>query len=62
MGFGGLAGDAPDLATPLAVRAVHCWTFCQGWQPAAWPVYAALYPVDDWHQLVDAMLVIRRNV
>lgn len=41
---------------------MHCWTFCGGWEPTAWPVYDALHPVADWHQLVDAMTAIRRSL
>jgi hypothetical protein len=38
---------------------MHCWNFCGGWQPSNWPVYAALYEVDDWHQLIDVMTEIK---
>lgn len=57
-GLGGLVAAPPQLSD-AARAAVHCWSFCGGWVPANWPIYAALYPVDDWHALVDRMLVIR---
>jgi hypothetical protein len=54
-------GEAP-LLCPQAEQARHCWQFCGGWQPHMWPVYAALYPVPDWHLLIDLMQTIRRSV
>jgi len=45
-----------------AEQARHCWAFCGGWAPERLPIYAALYPVDDWHQLIDLMHVIRKNL
>jgi hypothetical protein len=57
----GLAGDAPELCAD-AMRARHCWQFCEGWNPDRFPVYAALYPVADWHLLIDLMQTIRRNL
>lgn len=59
----GLSADAvlgplPDLS-PQAEQAAHCWNFCDGWNAERWPVYAALYPVRDWHALVDLMQAIR---
>jgi hypothetical protein len=53
--------ESPPLSD-LAERALHCWGFCAGWAPALWPIYAALYPVDDWHDLIDLMQIIRANV
>lgn len=62
MGLSGIADvDAPPLCA-LGQAALHCWAFCGGWNPALWPVYGALYPVTDWHQLVDTMTAIRRVV
>jgi hypothetical protein len=54
-------GEAPELL-PLSEKARHCWQFCEGWNPERWPIYAALYGVDDWHQLIDTMQEIKRNV
>jgi len=50
---------APPQLSDLAWRAGHCWRFCGGWNPLLWPTYQALYPVDDWHALIDRMLAIR---
>jgi hypothetical protein len=58
-GFGDMLGAAPEL-DPLSLRARHCWIFCEGWNPERWPVYDALYPVPDWHQVIDLMTEIRR--
>jgi hypothetical protein len=60
-GFGELLGAAPEQCE-WAERASHCWAWCGGWQPQSWPLYAALYPVPDWHLLTDLMQVIRKNV
>jgi len=54
-------GAAPLLDVP-AQQARHCWDFCAGWMPERLPIYGALYPVADWHQLIDLMQVIRRNI
>jgi hypothetical protein len=51
----------PELCE-LAERARHCWQFCGGWNPQQWPVYAALYPVPDWHQLIDLMAELQRHI
>lgn len=56
-----LAGDQPVLCVG-AERARHCWEFCEGWAPERWPIYAALYPVDDWHALIENMRHIRKTV
>jgi hypothetical protein len=60
-GFGGLIAAPPEL-DEWAERARHCWAFCGGWQPERWSVYAAFYPVPDWHQLIELMQTIRQNV
>lgn len=58
----GIAADAlgplPELSHQAATAA-HCWQFCEGWNPDRWTVYAALYPVADWHALVELMGEIR---
>lgn len=43
------------------MQAAHCWQFCGGWEPQRWPVYAALYPVHDWHLMTDLMMEIRAH-
>lgn len=48
----------PDLSHQ-ALTAAHCWKFCDGFNPERWPIYAALYPVADWHAVVELMAVIR---
>lgn len=60
MGLGGIAAPPPELGEAEA-QAMHCWAFCAGWAPERWPVYAALYPVADWHSLVDLMREIRNG-
>jgi len=50
------------VLSPAAERARHCWEFCAGWMPERWPLYAALYPVDDWHQLIELMRHIRKEL
>jgi len=52
-----MLGGPPELDA-LAARARHCWQFCQGWAPERWPIYDALHPVDDWHQVIDVMAEI----
>lgn len=58
-------GIGPDALGPLpelshqARTAAHCWHFCEGWNPDRWPIYAALYPVDDWHAIVELMQALR---
>jgi hypothetical protein len=42
-----------------AVRAHHCWRWCGGWNPALWPLYAALHEVPDWPLLIELLEVIR---
>lgn len=61
MGLGAGLASAPTLDA-LSDAALHCWAFCGGWVPERWPIYEALYPVADWHQLIDAMSVIRAKV
>jgi hypothetical protein len=60
MGFGGLVAPPPELCE-TAAQASHCWSFCGGWNPQAWPIYAALYPVPDWHLLIDLMVELRNG-
>lgn len=60
-GFGDLVAPCPELE-PLAEAARHCWRFCDGWHPERWPVYQALYPVADWHQLIDLMAEIKGHL
>ena len=56
-----VVGDAPELCAPAA-QARHCWQFCEGWHPDRLPIYGALYPVADWHLLVDLMGHIRKSI
>lgn len=51
-------GPLPQLSHQ-ASTAAHCWRFCGGWAPERWVVYAALYPVADWHAVVELMAAIR---
>lgn len=60
-GFGGMAAPAPDMCD-LATQALHCWHFCNGWAPERWATYGALYPVPDWHQLIDSMAIIKGQI
>lgn len=48
----------PELCA-AALEAAHCWRWCDGWNPAAWPAYGALHPVADWSLLIDLLEVIR---
>ena len=57
-GFGGLLAGPPEWCE-WTERARHCWNFCGGWKPQAWPVYGALYEVSDWTMLSDLMQEIR---
>ena len=61
-GFGGEALDAAQPVGPLGQIALHCWGFCGGWAPERWPVYAALYPVPDWHHVIELMRTIRHEL
>ena len=57
-----MAGDPPALCLP-AQQAVHCWQFCGNtWAPERWPLYHALYQVDDWPLLIELMQEIRAHV
>ena len=42
-----------------AMQASHCWRFCGGWFPERLLIYGALYPVDDWHLLIELLQTIR---
>lgn len=57
--MGDLRAPQPQLCAE-AEQARHCWHFCGGWAPERWPVYEALYPVADWHLLINLMQVIRK--
>ena len=57
--MGDMVAPPPPLDA-LAHAARHCWQFCEGWNPERWPVYGALYPVADWHQLIDTMTEIKK--
>lgn len=48
----------PDLS-PQASLAVSCWSFCDGWAPERWVVFAALHHVPDWAALAELMQAIR---
>lgn len=54
-------GEPLPALSPLAEQAIACWNFCDGWAPERWPLYAALYPVEDWYALVDLMRAIREE-
>ena len=43
----------------MAERAIHCYAWSDGWQPERWPVYQAIYPVDDWDAMSELMRAIR---
>jgi hypothetical protein len=58
LGADALLAGLPELSAQAGL-AVHCWHWCAGWQPAAWPVYAALHDVPDWDAHVELMLAIR---
>lgn len=51
-------GEPPEL-DEWATRALHCWNWCGGWKPEAWPMYETLFPVPDWHRLTELMQVLR---
>ena len=59
----GLRGAMPTEPTlcEASERARHCYLWCNGWHPEAWPLYAALYDVPDWHLLTDLMQHIRNH-
>ncbi len=64
-GFGAKAEDLLDPLPPLsgqAQLAIDCWVWCDGWAPERWPAFDAFHAVDDWHALVELMLVIRKQV
>lgn len=55
---------ADEPAPPLSVataQALHCWNWCDGWQPERWPLYLALYPVTDFDTLTGLMQLIRQD-
>ena len=58
-GFGGLVAE-PEELSPWGQAARHCWQFCEGWAPERWAIYDALYPVSDWHLLIDLMQDIKK--
>lgn len=60
-GLGDLFG-APDPLRPAGELALQCWGWCEGWHPALWPVFEALYPVPDWHHHIELMRLIRTEM
>lgn len=60
-GMADLAAPPPEL-TPHARLATHCWSWCDGWAPERWPVYAAFHDVDDWPRLIELMQALRAEV
>lgn len=55
------SAESPPLDED-ATLAMHCWCWCQGWAPAQWPVYDALYAPPDWHITIELMESIRDHV
>ncbi len=51
-------GELPELSA-MAEAALHCYAWSDGWHPERWPVYAALYPVEDWDAMSEMMRAIR---
>lgn len=52
----------PPELLPDAAEALHCWHWCEGWNPDRLPLYAALYPVADWSVVLDLLQHIRAQV
>jgi hypothetical protein len=59
--FAAAMGARPGLCE-AALRAEHCWVWCDGWAPERWPLYDALHPVPDWHLMADLLQEIKRSV
>lgn len=59
LGLGGIF-ERPGELLPEVARAVHCWRFCDGWNPNALELYDALHGIDDWEGLT-ALLETMRN-
>lgn len=36
--------------------------FCEGWHPERWPLYEAIYPVEDWTDLAEVMAAMRMEI
>lgn len=60
MGLGGIEAPPPEL-DGAAAQAAHAWAFCGGWNPQVLPLYAALYPVPDWHLLIELLQGLRNE-
>ncbi len=54
--------EDPPITLPLTAQALHCWNWCDGWQPQRWPLYLALYPVTDFDTLTALLQLIRQHV
>lgn len=61
IGMGGVYEPPPELL-PVVAAAVHCWKFCDGWQPTVLPLYHALHGIDDWELLTTLLAAIRDAV
>lgn len=57
MGLAGIEAPPPELDA-VAAQAAHAWAFCNGWNPQHLLLYAALYPVDDWHTLIELLQLL----
>jgi predicted nucleotidyltransferase len=60
-GFVGIF-EKPEDILPAVARAVHCWTFCDGWNPMALPLYDAAHGIDDWEMMLELLTTLRTTL
>jgi len=56
----GLINEVPELCE-LSSKALHCFNWCGGFNPALWPLYDTFYHVDDWQVLQSTMQELARK-
>lgn len=61
LGLDGIFAE-PEPPLPVVQRALHCWSFCDGWNPAALPLYDATYGVDDWELMLELLSELRTGI
>lgn len=47
--------EPPPPLDEWAQRALHCWNWCEGWNPERWLMYQAFHDVPDWALLIGAL-------
>lgn len=61
LGLGGIFVE-PEAPLPAVERALHCWNFCDGWNPAVLPLYDATHGIDDWELMLELLAELRNGI